>query len=151
MATNGKWFLVGFLVLVAAEIAAFTFVSSAIGLPQAFLLLAAMCFVGVAVLRQPGRTTIAQMHKGVEKGGIGGLEAGGDAFLTVAAGVLLLVPGFLTDIAGLSLLLPPVRRWIGGRFQGFVQTQTRQPGVVDLEPDQWNQVPDRQIDDQRRP
>ncbi len=110
----------------------------------------ATSFAGIAVLRHPGRTRIDRLHEAVAKKGIGGLEAGGDAFLTISAGILLLVPGFITDAAGLLLLLPPVRSWIGGRFQRFVQTkQPGRPGVVDLEPDQWNQVPDRQIDQHR--
>jgi UPF0716 protein FxsA len=151
MAVMVKLFLLAVFTLLVAEIAVFIAVGAAIGLPQAFLLLAATSFAGVAVLRHPGRTRIARLHEAVAKNGIGGLEAGGDAFLTIAAGVLLLVPGFITDAAGLLLLLPPVRRWIGGRFQQVVNTQTQPPGVVDLEPDQWNQVPERQIDDQRRP
>lgn len=35
--------------------------------------------------------------------------------LTMAAGLLLILPGFLSDAAGLLLLLPPVRSWIGRR------------------------------------
>jgi UPF0716 family protein affecting phage T7 exclusion len=43
-----------------------------------------------------------------------------DGFWLLVAGLLLLVPGFVTDIAGLLLLLPPVRwgakRWTARRF-----------------------------------
>jgi UPF0716 protein FxsA len=147
-----KWFLFGLVVLLVAEVAAFLAVAALIGLPQAFLLLVGTSLVGVAVLRHPGRARINRLHEAVAKNGIPGLEAGGDAFLTVAAGVLLLIPGLITDAAGLLLLLPPVRRWIGGRFQRSMQTKSSAArGVVDLEPDQWNQLPDRQIDDRPPP
>ncbi len=147
-----KWFLFAFLALAAAEVAALLAVGAIVGIPQAFLLMLATSVAGIAVLRHPGRTRIDRLHEAVANRGIGGLEAGGDAFLTVSAGVLLLLPGFITDAAGLLLLLPPVRSWIGGRFQHSVQTRPPGPdGVVDLEPGQWNQVPERQIDDQRRP
>jgi hypothetical protein len=47
-----------------------------------------------------------------------------DAVMILFAGVMLLTPGVLTDIAGLSLLFPPVRRryrewlvqWLKSRF-----------------------------------
>jgi UPF0716 family protein affecting phage T7 exclusion len=65
---------------------------------------------------------------------------------------LLLLPGFITDAVGLLLLVPAVRGWVGGGFQRFAQNRpAKSPGVVDLEPDQWNQVQDRQIGDPGRP
>jgi UPF0716 protein FxsA len=146
-----KWFLLAMAALLAAEIVAFIAVASVIGLPQAFLLMLATSLVGVAVLRHPGRTRLDRLHEAVTKKGVRGLEATGYAFLTIAAGFLLLLPGFLTDAGGLLLLLPPVRNWIAARFQRVMQTsQPGRPDVVDLEPDQWSQTPDQQIDDQRR-
>ena len=151
MAIMVKWFLLAIVALLAAEVAAFLAVGSVIGLPQALILMLATSLLGIAVLRHPGRARIDRLHAAVVKNGIGGLEAGGEAFLTIAAGVLLLLPGFISDAAGMLLLLSPVRRWIGGRFQTFVHSRQPSSGVVDLERDQWNQVPDRQIDDRRRP
>jgi len=150
MAIMVKWFLFAIVALLAAEAAVFLAVGAAIGLPQALVLMLATSLLGIAVLRHPGRARLDRLHAAVAKNGIGGLEAGGEAFLTIAAGVLLLLPGFISDAAGILLLLSPVRRWIGARFQTFVQTRPPSPGVVDLERNQWNQVPDRQID-QRRP
>jgi UPF0716 protein FxsA len=150
MAIMVKWFLAAVAALVIAELAAFIAVAEVLGLPQAFILMFATSFVGIAVLRHPGRSRINRLHEAMTKKGISGLEAGGDAFLTVSAGVLLLVPGFITDAVGVLLLLPPVRSWIGGRFRSFLQTKPPdRPGVVDLEPDQWNRLPDRQIDQHR--
>jgi UPF0716 protein FxsA len=134
-----------------AEIFALAAMGSAIGWPQALLLMLATSLLGVAVLRHPGRARINRMHEAVAQRGIGGLAAGGDAFLTVTAGVLLLIPGFMTDAAGVILLLPPVRRWIGGRFLRFVRTSTGTPGVVDLKEDEWKQVPEPRLSDRRPP
>lgn len=39
------------------------------------------------------------------------------AALVWVGGVLLIIPGFLTDAMGLFLLLPPTRRWLSGRFR----------------------------------
>ena len=147
-----KWFLLAIAVFLAAEVFAFLAVGAVLGLPLAFLLMIVTSFVGAAVLKHPGRARILRLHEAVVKNGIGGLEAGGEAFLTIAAGFLLLLPGFITDAVGLLLLVPAVRGWVGGRFQRFAQNRpAKSPGVVDLEPDQWNQVPDRQIGDHGRP
>lgn len=146
-----KWIAISVGALLVAEIVTVIAVGRAIGLPQAFFLMAATSLVGVAVLRHPGRTRLGRLHEAVAKRGIGGLEAGGDAFLTVAAGVLLLLPGFITDAAGLLLLLPQVRNWIGGRFYRFVRTSAPgSPGVVDLEREEWNRVPEPRLEDQHR-
>lgn len=152
MAIMVKWFLLGIAALAVAEVAALLAVSAVLGLPQAFVLMIVTSLVGLAVLRHPGRARINRLHEAVAKDGIAGLEAGGDAFLTVAAGFLLLLPGFITDAVGLLLLLPPVRRWIGGRFQRSMQARSSgAPGVVELEREEWRREPERQIDDKRGP
>jgi UPF0716 protein FxsA len=152
MAIMLKWFLLGMAALAVGEIAALIALSAVLGVPAALALMLVTSLIGMAVLRHPGRARIKRLHEALAKNGIAGLEAGGDAFLTVAAGFLLLLPGFITDAAGLLLLVPPVRRWIGGRFQRSMQTRpSGAPGVVELERDEWNRVPERQIDDQRWP
>jgi UPF0716 protein FxsA len=147
----------GIAALLIGEVAALFAVAALLGVPQALILMVATSFIGVAVLRHPGRTRINRLHEALVKDGVAGLQAGGDAFLTVAAGFLLLLPGFITDAAGLLLLLPPVRHWIGGRFHRSMQTRASQmrasgsPGVVELERDQWDRLPERKIDQQRPP
>lgn len=146
-----KWLLAGTFILIAAEVAAFTLVGSGIGFLQAFGLLAATSLLGLVVLRYPGRARLDRLRGAVTQHGIVGLEAGGDAFLTVSAGILLLLPGFISDGLGLLLLVPAVRRWIGGRFRRFAQSRAAgRPSVVDLDSEDWRRVPDRTLDDQRR-
>jgi UPF0716 family protein affecting phage T7 exclusion len=65
------------------------------------------------------------------------------------------LPGFLSDILGLILLLPPTQHWIRATLRRAMAdaglagagTTGAQPGVVDLEPGQWRQVPEQQIAD----
>ena len=60
------------------------------------------------------------------------------------AGILLLIPGFITDIVALALLVGLLRR-------AFVGAAPRQEdGVVDLAPEQWRQVPDPSLPDHRK-
>jgi UPF0716 protein FxsA len=146
MAMMVRWFLLAVALFVVAEAAALLAVGSAIGVAQALLLMVATSLLGLVVLRHPGRIQLDRMRASVTKDGLGGLQAGGDAFLTVSAGVLLLVPGFITDALAVLLLLPPVRRWIGGRFLGFVSSRTATPGVVDLDRQEWDRVPERRLE-----
>jgi UPF0716 protein FxsA len=146
----GKFILIGVLLLPAAEIGLFILIAAKIGFSLAFGLLLLTSAAGLLLLRHAGRARLERLRVAVTQTGVVGLEAGGDAFLTVAAGILLLLPGFITDVAGLILLAPPVRRRIHTRFAGFVRTQRGQADVVDLEPDQWQQVPERRLDDSRR-
>ena len=69
----------------------------------------------------------------------------------VPAAILLLIPGFITDAIGLLLLIAPLRRALGAMLlKAFTSSRTPQrDGVVDLDPEEWRQVPDAQIRDNR--
>lgn len=113
-----------FLVLLLAEIAAFILVGGAIGVvPTLGLVLAAM-LGGAILLRWTGVATIARMRAELEAGGRPAPAAAEGALLAVAA-LLIMLPGFLSDLAGLALLVPAVRRGIGRgilrRFAPFVR------------------------------
>ena len=63
-------------------------------------------------------------------------------------GFLLLLPGFLTDVLGALLLLPPTQRAIGAalrRAVGRAERTSGEPGVVDLPPEEWRRVPEERI------
>ena len=34
-----------------------------------------------------------------------------DSYVVIMAGLLLIIPGLISDVIGLLLLVPPVRRW----------------------------------------
>ena len=73
-----------------------------------------------------------------------------DGFLIFIGGVMLITPGILTDIAGLSMVMPPSRRLIAGFVRRWVERQIatgrvqvyapgynaggpQRPGVIDIE------------------
>jgi UPF0716 protein FxsA len=45
-----------------------------------------------------------------------------DAFLIFVAGMVLLTPGFITDVAGVALLVPSTRAW----FKDWLRRRLRQ-------------------------
>ncbi len=64
--------------------------------------------VGAALARWQGWQTMSRIQTDLRAGKMPA-QAMGDGVLILVAGVLLITPGVITDIVGLSLLLPPVR------------------------------------------
>ena len=65
------------------------------------------------VLRHAGGNHIARVRVAMGDGGFTALQADSAGTLTLLAGILLLIPGFITDVLGLLLLLAPLRRALG--------------------------------------
>jgi UPF0716 protein FxsA len=142
-----KHIIVAILLLPVAEIAVFLLVAAFIGFLGAFTLMLATTLAGVVVLRRAGRGRIAQFRVAVSDGEVTGVEANTGGFLTVLAGLLLVLPGFITDLVGAALLIRPLRHWCGRTFKAWVgRKQAAQRGVIDLSPDEWQQMPDREIE-----
>lgn len=136
------------LLLPLAEIAAFVVVAMLLGVTPALMLLLVSTLAGLVVLRLAGRGHIAGFRATAAQAAGGeapGLQAAAGGFLTVLAGVLLLVPGFLTSLTGALLLIRPVRRAFGERVRTWVVRRPAKPGTVDLEPGEWQRVPDREL------
>jgi UPF0716 protein FxsA len=147
-----KWLLLALLALPLAELAVFIAVVAAIGFLWALALVAATSLAGAMVLRHAGGNHIARvrvaMGQGLGEGSFTALQADSAGTFTLLAGILLLIPGFITDVLGLLLLLAPLRRALGALLRRGAPA-TRPDGVVDLEPEQWHQVPDPVLPNRR--
>ena len=95
-----KWIIVAILLLPLAEIVAFILVAAVAGVGVALLLMLATSLAGFAVLRRAGRGGIARFRVAVADTDVAGIQANTGGFLTVLAGLLLFLPGFLTDLVG---------------------------------------------------
>lgn len=121
--------LIFLLVVPIAEIATFVWVGSRIGVGATLLLVVIGIMVGLWLVRLQGFATAGKVQAMIARGespAQGMLEG----LALLAAGVLFLVPGFLTDIAALLLLIPPLRRWIIRlylRHVGLDAAVTRRP------------------------
>src|SRR5881227_3498465 len=83
-------------------------VGDAIGLLPTLLLLAAGWPVGVWVLRSQGGLAWRRLRAAIDEGRPPGREVL-DGALIVLGGGLLIVPGFVSDVIALALLLAPTR------------------------------------------
>ncbi len=102
---------VPFLILPVVELVAFILVWMLIGFLNALGLVLLGSLAGGLLLRHYGLASLRRAKSQLDSGGQPeGLRL--DELWLAAAGVLLLIPGFVTDLVAAALLIPPVRRAI---------------------------------------
>ena len=139
-----KRIAIALVLLPAAEVAAFLLVVWAVGFLPALGLMILTSVAGVLVLCRAGRGQIARVGSTVRQRGW--MAEGGPAVFAVS-GILLVLPGFITDLAGAGVLIGPIRRRLGaaiGRAFQVPRAATGEPAVIDLAPGEWRSVPDQE-------
>ena len=144
-----KWLLSVLLALPLMELVAFITVSALIGFGWAFGLVLAGSVAGFLILRHASGNHLERVRVALGNGNFTALHAESSAGPVLLAGILLLIPGFITDLLALLLLVPPLRRLAATGLDAFSAPRDRDD-VVDLAPEQWHQVPDPSLPDQRR-
>jgi UPF0716 protein FxsA len=97
-----------FILVPLVELYVILKVGDAIGALWTILLLAADSVLGTLLLRSQGRAVWMRFNKALADGKMPHREVM-DGVLVIFGGALLITPGFITDIVGLSLLIPPTR------------------------------------------
>jgi UPF0716 protein FxsA len=111
------------VVLFIAELWVIAVVASHIGVAETILLLLAVTIVGVWLVKRQGVALLGRLQDTIDQGRVPHRELV-DGFLILVAGVLLIPPGFITDVIGLALLLPPVRMVIRGMMMRSFRRRT---------------------------
>jgi UPF0716 protein FxsA len=97
-----------FIVVPIAELYVIIQVGQAIGVVPTLILLLADALLGSWLLKHEGRSAWRRFNEALAARRFPGREVA-DGALIIVGGTLLLTPGFITDIFGLFLLLPPTR------------------------------------------
>jgi UPF0716 protein FxsA len=97
-----------FIVVPLAELYVILRVGDAIGVVWTILILAADSVLGSLLLRAQGRSVWRSFNRALAEGRPPAREVL-DGVLVIFGGAFLITPGFLTDIIGLLLLIPPTR------------------------------------------
>ena len=97
-----------FVIVPIIEIALFIQVGGALGLWPTLAVVILTALAGSILLRSQGLATMARIRGNIESLQDPSKELAHGA-LILAAGVVLLTPGFFTDAVGLALMFPPVR------------------------------------------
>lgn len=100
--------IVLFIVVPILELAVFVQVSNLIGFFPALLLVVAFSVSGAWLVKREGIGVWRRAQAQIDQGELPAKELV-NGLLILFAGVLMLTPGFLTDILGLFLLIPPTR------------------------------------------
>jgi UPF0716 protein FxsA len=83
-------------------------VGPALGAPLTILLLAADSVIGALLFKSQGRSVWRRFNRTMAEGRVPHREVV-DGVLVIFGGAFLITPGFISDIAGVLLLLPPTR------------------------------------------
>jgi len=143
------------LIWFVSEYMAFAYVVGKVGFFGALVLGIATSVLGVQALRRIGGAALNGLRRQV----VTGEPSKGDLLdgsLAALGGVLLILPGFISDLIGFGLLSPSIRRWIAEKFS----VETSRPPVyprranseyIDLEATDWKRVEEKTPRKPRRP
>jgi len=123
------------------EYIAFAYVVSLIGLSGALLIGILTFLIGIHTLKGLGLSALSNLRQRVgqtDQRNATGVEP----IIHSIGALLLIIPGFLSDLIGLALLAPSLRGWI-------VTSQTRplsnarpnaNPDIIDLDESSWRRI-----------
>ncbi len=88
--------------------------------------------LGAWLARRAGLRTLMKIQEEMAAGRLPTLSLV-EGVLILVAGVVLVTPGILTDLAGFALLVPPIRRWVAQRAAESLKHRivVAHPGGVD--------------------
>ena len=109
--------VVGFILVSVAEVWLLTAVGSRIGVLWTLAILVAEAFIGAWLMRREGRKAWAALTDAYATGRMPTGQLA-DAALILVGGIMLILPGFFTDLVGLVCLLP-LTRPLARRLIGF--------------------------------
>jgi UPF0716 protein FxsA len=108
-----------FIIVPIAELYVIIQIGGLIGVWPTIALLLADAMLGSLLLRHQGRGAWQRFNKAIAERRFPGREVA-DGLLIAIGATLLLAPGFLTDIVGLILLIPPTRALVRRLLKGVV-------------------------------
>ena len=97
-----KNFFLAFVAIVFAEIATFIVVGKWIGVFPTLLLIVLTGVLGVYLVKKRGTKSLQNIQKSIAQGQAPGIAVI-EAFMMFVGAILLIIPGFLSDIIGLMM------------------------------------------------
>ncbi len=129
------WLLLAFIAVPMIEIALFIQVGGLIGVWWTLLIVLVTAITGSYLVRNQGLREIANLQRSFSELD-DPTEPLANGAMILFAGALLLTPGFFTDVVGLALLVPAVRRAAFVWAKSKVKVQSFTMGAENRAPDQ---------------
>lgn len=133
------------MAVLLAELTAFVLLVDRFGLGPILLLTLASSSFGLVLLRRSGHSALASLRR-LSEGGLAPQGAFVDGMLGAGGALLLLAPGFITDLIGLFLIAPSGRHWLAKRFGRLARGPGRAdrpktgPHTIDLGEGDWTRI-----------
>ena len=141
----GRILFAVFLAVPLIEIALFILIGQTIGLVPTLLGVLVTAIAGALLIRWQGMAALRDMQAAMSRGELPARQMG-DTMLIGLGGLLLLLPGYFSDLIGILLLLP----WTRGLIYRFLARHLRvvnatagsyrptAPGQIDLDAGDWH-------------
>tara|TARA_Y100001978_G_C23567781_1_gene372546 strand:+ start:44 stop:445 length:402 start_codon:yes stop_codon:yes gene_type:complete len=127
-----KLFL-AFTLIPVSEIYILITIGGQIGILPSIALVILTGIIGASLARSQGLQTLGRIRDSFQQGLVPGEELL-NALLIAIAGIVLLTPGFLTDAAGLFLLIPATRtlcrEWLKRRMESVYAQRNADNGPI---------------------
>jgi UPF0716 protein FxsA len=135
------WVILGLVLYVAVEWVVASWLATLIGWLGVLVVLLVLVLVGVGVMRRAGFAAMRSLRPVSYEGStvLPGATSDtltqvgrdvGDAGALFVAGFLIALPGIVTSVVGLVLLVPPVRRWARVRVTRSLRRRAEAAGVL---------------------
>ena len=128
------------MIWVAAELATFYAVAHVIGLGGALLAGIATTLLGFANLRENASVALERVRAAMTRGAKPREGAMAEGMIGSFGAILLILPGFLSDIVGLVLTIPSVRDDLASKMRSHQPRRTGRDAeltAIDLNPSEW--------------
>ncbi|PKG24998.1 FxsA family protein [Niallia nealsonii] len=106
-----RYFLIVLLCAPVVEIAVFLLAGKVFGIAETLIFIIGTGLIGGYLLKKQGFKAYKNVQEKLHSGQLPG-ETILDGLCVLAGGVLLVLPGFLSDIAGAFILFPPTKKLV---------------------------------------
>lgn len=120
----GLIFIIGFILWGWVEITAFIAIGGEVGVLLTIIGVFVTAVVGISLLKSQGRSVMVNLQAQVSRGEAP-LKSVADSLALLAGGVLMLIPGYVTDAIGLLLFIPGIRTAAGLLFLTRLRSNNR--------------------------
>ncbi|WP_085523120.1 FxsA family protein [Tuberibacillus sp. Marseille-P3662] len=118
-----------FIIVPAIELTLIILSGKYVGIPLTFLIIVLTGIIGGWLAKKEGAATLAKIKEELAMGRMPGQHIL-EGLCVLIGGILLLTPGFLTDLTGFSLLLSPIRRMGVSWLQTWLRRQAENGNFI---------------------
>ena len=128
----GLFIFFGFILWGWAEMSAFIYIGGEIGGLFTLLGIFVTAIIGLSLLKSQGGAVLAKIRTDLAQGRapVGSIA---DSMSLAVGGILMLIPGYVTDVVGILLFVPGVRTIAGAWILNHLVTSNRFKGYVHVD------------------